>query len=603
MTIAASSAPGFAWLRARESLLLGLATAVAWPTLAVAQTIPPTVLPPTREEVTRPDLRPAPLPRTRVEVEGEIERAPCALDNPEFRDIRVTLRGVEFDGLQRVSPDALRPAYAALIGQDQPIAVVCDVRDRAATLLRKAGYVASVEVPEQRIAGGVLHFKVLMAKLVQIRVRGNASGAERTLAGYLGKLTDRPVFNRFEAERYLLLASDLPGYTVRLALVPAGTAPGEVIGEVTVRRSGALADASVQNYGSRELGRWGGLLRGQLFGLTGLGDRTMIALFSTSDFHEQQTLQLGHDFHLGSEGLSLAGNFTYAWARPAVGDGSKVEARTLLATAEASFPFIRREAHSLRGFVGFDFIDQDVEIDKIALTRDRIRVAFARLTADAVSVDYSHHWVSAGEPLWQLTGLAELRQGLDLFGASKRCQVVAANCLGVGEVPPSRFEGDPTALVLRGSAYGEYRPLPRVTIALGARGQIARHPLLSFEEFSAGTYTVGRGYDPGALIGDSGIGLEGELRYGSQLPVSDRAVAAEAYAFVDHARVSNEDRLFVTRQSNVLSSVGAGVRAVWDRFRFDIALAVPLNRVGLLDRKPDPRLLFSLSTRLWPWSY
>jgi len=45
------------------------------------------------------------------------------------------------------------------------------------------------------------------------------------------------------------------------------------------------------------------------------------------------------------------------------------------------------------------------------------------------------------------------------------------------------------------------------------------------------------------------------------------------------------------------------VRVSFDRFRLDTALAIPMERVGLLDEKPGPRLLFSLTTRLWPWSY
>jgi hemolysin activation/secretion protein len=588
---------------ARGSSVVTLSLALAVPTSASAQSAPPIVRPPTREEVTRPDLQPPPPPPSRIDVEGAIERAPCALDNPQFSNIRVTLRSVEFEGLQRVSAEALRPAYANLVGHEQPISIVCDVRDRAATILRQAGYIASVEVPEQRIADGVIHFKVLMAKMVQVRVRGDASGAERTIAGYLGRLTEQPVFNRFDAERYLLLASDLPGYNVRLTLVPAGTAPGEVIGEVTVRRIAAMADANIQNYGSRELGRWGGLLRGQVFGLTGLGDRTTAAVFSTSDFREQQTVQLGHDFHLGSEGLGISDNFTYAWARPSVGGGADVRARTLLATVAASYPFIRRQSHTVRGDVGFDFINQDVKIDGIDLTRDRLRVAFLRATADAVSLDYSHPGTSVVEPLWRFNGQVELRHGLDVFGATGDCGPTGANCLGVGDVPPSHVEGDATATVLRGSAYGEYRPLALVTLALGARGQVSGKPLLSFEEFSAGNYTVGRGYDPGSLLGDSGIGVQAELRVGSQVPAGDRAVALEGYGFFDYSRVSNEDRLFVTDQAKRLSSVGGGVRAVWDRFNLDLALAIPLKRVGLLNEKPDPRLLVSLSTRLWPWSF
>ncbi len=193
------------------------------------------------------------------------------------------------------------------MGRDVPISAVCEIRDRAATILHDAGYIAAVQVPEQRIGDGIVHFQVLMARLTQVRVRGEATGAETILAAYLNQLTKQPLFNRFEAERYLLLASDLPGYTVRLTLRPAGTAPGEVIGDVTVQRLPAYADFILQNGGSKALGRWGGVLRGQVFGLTGLGDRTSLSLFSTSDFKEQQTIQVAHDMHLGPQGLTLGG--------------------------------------------------------------------------------------------------------------------------------------------------------------------------------------------------------------------------------------------------------------------------------------------------------
>ena len=84
-------------------------------------------------------------------------------------------------------------------------------------------------------------------------MRGETTGAEAILASYLNHLTKQPLFNRYEAERYLLLASDLPGYTVRLTLRPAGTAPGDVVGDVTVQRLPAYADFIVQNGGSKAL--------------------------------------------------------------------------------------------------------------------------------------------------------------------------------------------------------------------------------------------------------------------------------------------------------------------------------------------------------------
>jgi hemolysin activation/secretion protein len=559
------------------------------------------ILPPTREEVTRPVTPPPPNRAPRLEVEGGIERAPCALDGPDFQNIRLTVRAVEFDGLKGMTAAELASAYAPYVGTDQPISVVCEIRDRAATILRNAGYIAAVQVPEQRIADGVVRFRVLMAHLAQVRVRGNATGAEKIIAGYLNNLTEQPVFNRYQAERYLLLASDLPGYTVRLTLRPEGTTPGEVIGDVTVQRTPAYADFNLQNGGSRELGRWGGLIRGQVFGLTGLGDRTTLSVFSTTDFKEQQTVQAGHDFKLGPEGLGVATALTYAWAKPAIPDAN-VLARTLLATVEVGYPFVRTQSHSIRGSAGMDYVNQDVDLEKtIDLTQDKLRVAFFRLGFDSADTDFSGRGYSTAEPPWRLSALFELRKGLHIFGATN-CGDDFADCTGLDDIEPSRLEGQSNATVLRYNAYGEVRPMPKMTFALGARAQYAWKPLLSFEEFSAGNYTAGRGYDPGALLGDMGFGSQAELRYGSRIPVSVKRPAIEGYAFWDHALVRNRDKLTPTVGAQHLNSIGGGARVSFDRFALDAALAVPLTRVGIDNKRPDPRLLISLTTRLWPWS-
>jgi hemolysin activation/secretion protein len=207
---------------------------IASTSAASAQTAPPppvapTPLPPTREEVTRPEAPQPPLRAPRLEVEGGVERAPCALDGAEYKSIHFVLRGAEFEGLKGLTAEQLTSAYASYVGQDVPISVVCEIRDRAATILRDAGYIAAVQVPEQTIGDGTVRFRVLMAHLTQVRVRGDATGAEKIIAGYLDQLTRDPVFNRYDAERYLLLASDLPGYTVRLTLRPAGTEPGDCL--------------------------------------------------------------------------------------------------------------------------------------------------------------------------------------------------------------------------------------------------------------------------------------------------------------------------------------------------------------------------------------
>ena len=579
------------------SAILAAFTATAAP----AQPQPPT--PPTRGEL-EGTLRPQPRDeRARLDVEGELERRPCALDRPEYAAIRFTLTGAEFADLRGLGEADLRPAYAEYVGQEQPLSVICLIRDRAAAILRDAGYIAAVEVPEQRIDNGVVRFRVLMAKLVDLRVRGDAGRNERLIARYLEPLTTQEVFNTRVAERHLLLAGDLPGTNVRLALRPAGTVPGEVVGEVTVVRLPGLIDLNLQNYGSEAVGRGGALLRGQVYGLTGLGDRTTLAFYTTADFVEQQTLQLAHDFRVGGQGLQIGGQLTYSWAQPQLFDPAlNIKSRTLYATLEASYPFVRTLRSTLRGTVGLDVVDQEVDFATLPFSEDRLRILFGRLGFEAVAPRRARQPIDPLGPRWRFEAGVEVRQGLPGLGASDGCNADFSDCTAPGRVPPSRLEGRPDATVLRAEAKGEFRLVRNVSFYLGGVAQIASDPLFAFEEFSAGNYTVGRGYDPATLAGDRGAGIQAELRFGRLAPQSEDDLAVQPYLFFDAAWVGNEDQAALVGFGDELQSAGGGIRAILgNRAQADLTLAVPLTRAGFLAEAPDPRLLVSFTTRLWPW--
>jgi len=558
----------------------------------LAQAVPPPsqIRPPTREEIERPAAQP-PAAAPRLKVEGDIERSACPLADPAYAGIKVTIADAVFNNLKGATPEELRPTYAAYLGTEQPVAVICEIRDAAATLLRRKGYLAAVQVPTQRIENGVVRFEVLYARVTAIRVRGDAGRAEELIASYLGRLTRDEIFNRRNAERYLLLARDLPGYEVRLSLRPAGTAPGDLIGEVTVLATPVEVDFNAQNYAARDTGRWGGQVRAQLNGLTGMGDRTSISLYSTADFDEQQVLQVAHDFRVGPEGLTLGGRFTYAWTDPDVGiptGTANLTARTLFASAEASYPFIRRQALTLRGAAGMDFVNQKVDFVG-PLSRDKLRVAYLRLDVDAMDLS------RLAAPRWRLGGSLELRRGLAVFDATNGCGGIACPA---GQTAPSRLGGDPTATVIRFSGVMEYAWSPMLAVAVMPRVQYAFDPLLSFEEFSAGNYTIGRGYDPGTIIGDSGAGFQVEARTGRLSPFG-ADFALQPFAFIDAAWVWNRN---VPGDPQRLTSIGGGVRASFaNRFRLDVSLAVPTRRAGFQAEKGDPRLLISFTTRLFPW--
>ena len=570
--------------------------AAALPAVAMAQATPQI---PTREEIQRPTLPPAAQPSEQiVAIDDEVERAPCPLANPEFANVRFTLRGVEFSSVEGIDNAMLAPSWSDRVGQELPISAVCDIRDRAATILRSKGYLAAVRVPPQTIGDGVVKLDILAARMARIEVRGDAGANERLLQRYLSRLDDQPVFNIVEAERYLLLARDIPGMDARLTLRP-GAVPGEVVGEVTVTRTPFLFDFNAQNFGSRDVGRWGGIARARFAGLTGMGDLTTASFYATPDFDEQKVVQVAHEFRVGGEGLRFGASYTYAWTRPDI-TGLPIKSDTQIVSLFAAYPLVLTQANRVTIGGGLDFIDQDISLTSVPINEDRLRVFNVR--ADASWIDPASIAGRGGfgpaEPRWSLSTSLEARQGVSFLGASDGCGPRGAACFLPGAVPLTRIEGKPDAFLVRANALAEWRPTKLFTLSAAPRAQWASDPLLAYEEFSGGNFTVGRGFDPGTVIGDSGVAVALEARYGSFVPANTESFAFQPFVFFDAAWVWNKDSAFDGLNPQKLFSAGGGIRAAYgDLARLDVTVAVPLNRGGFLTEKPDPRLLVSLTTQ------
>ncbi len=573
------------------SVSAGLAALLAGP--AFAQVAP------TREEVQRTPPPPAAPEQLQMDSDDGIERAPCPLANPEFAAIRFTLRSVEFANGENIDPALLSQSWDNLVGTDVAVAAICDIRDRAATALRRAGYLAAVRVPEQRIENGVVRLEILAARLAGLQVRGDAGPNEGQLARHLSNLEGEPLFNARQAERYLLLANSIPGLSARLTLRPAGT-PGDVIGEVIVERERLAVDMSAQNFGSTSVGRIGGIARVRLFGLTGMADETSFGVYSTLDTDEQQVVQAGHNFRVGGDGLTIGGDFTYAWTRPTLPGNIPIRSETLVGTLYARYPLTLTQTAITTIGAGLDWIDQDVRLAALPVTDDKLRVVWARIDANWIDPDAltGRGGYTPAEPRWQASAMVEARQGIGALGASNGCRTNPLACFAPGAVPVSRVEADTTALVLRANAGVTVRPVPLITLAAATRAQYSARPLLSYEEFSGGNFTIGRGYDPGTVIGDSGVGVSVEMRVGSAVPRSRDMIIIQPFGFVDALWVWNEDTTFAGLDPQRLVSAGGGFRAMWgDRARLEVAIAEPLRAAGLVPFRPDTRLLISLTTQ------
>lgn len=563
---------------------------------------------PTREEINRTgieaELRGNANP---VSVADEIERAPCPLAAPQFADLTFAFNGAEFSGLGSVDSGQLAQAYSQYVGQEIAVATICDIRDRAATILRSQGYLAAVQVPVQTIGEGTVKFDVLLARMQQVQVRGDAGGSTAGLRQYLEKLASQEVFNANEAERYLLLARDIPGLDVRLTLQPLpaeqGGNPGDVVGVFDVIRTPVIVDVNIQNFGSKEIGRFGGLARVRVNGLTGLGDETMLSAYTSQDFSEQLVLSGHHEFRVGSEGLTLGISGTKAWSEPDIAGPNVFETDTTVASIYGRYPVIRSQAKNLFVSAGGDFIEQQVEFADLDFSEDDLRVTFARLDffgTDTGSVN-GRGGYSAAEPKIAYQATLEVRQGLDILGAtpSPFCGPNFVACPAPGEIPPSRLDADSTGLLVRGLAGLTWRPTPTFGLSATTRFQYSDDALLGYEQFSGGNFTVGRGYDPGAIIGDKGIGVQLEAFAGSLIPDTPDGIAVQPFAFFDLATISLNN---VPNSGDRLTSTGGGVRmAIGRQAILDAFVAIPLERTDFQTTRSDVRALVSLTVQLAPW--
>ena len=151
----------------------GVAAQVAGPSVAA---------PPTREEVIRDPIRREPQRPSRLQVDRPAaEREPCALAGPELSNVRFTLRAVNFEGLREVRESDLGPAVAPFVGQEHPVSILCEIRDRAAAILDAKGYLAAVQIAPQDLTDGNVRMRVLMGRLTAVRVRGDVGRAEQAI--------------------------------------------------------------------------------------------------------------------------------------------------------------------------------------------------------------------------------------------------------------------------------------------------------------------------------------------------------------------------------------------------------------------------------------
>lgn len=530
-----------------------------------------------------------------------VEAGPCPLASSDI-SVAITTVDITAPGGAALPAEILQLLGGITPAQgSQPIRQVCDIRDEVQSRLRASRYVASVQVPQQRIDSGVLKLEVVSGRIVEMRVRGDVGPYESLLQRRIEQLQALDPLNEAEAERILLLANDIPGLTIELALSPASGRPGDLIGELAVSYRAFSLLANLQNYNATFLGRETGLLHAEFYGLTGQGDVTSITGQSTFDFKEQRIASLRHAMTLNGDGTVLDLRATWAEARP---DIPRLDQRTvsIVAGLGLSHPLVRTVTDRLKISGGFEYSQQTAKFFQASgasspLSRDRISTLYLRVDGSKAKLDV------AGAQVAGVSGALEMRRGMDVFNASEANDniPVRAGSPQLGTYGTSRSDGTSLATVVRGNVEGFYRVGPVFEMSGKINGQWANTALLNYDTFAIGNFTIGRGYDPGANTGDRAIGFVLEPRANFKI---DEKLNGQLFAFYEGVKLWNIGPN-ATERNRYIASLGGGTRLTLSQaVRLDLTYTHALDRpllTGALSRRPKDRVLASMTIQFVPF--
>jgi hemolysin activation/secretion protein len=529
--------PSAVWARALRSVSLIAGLSLAGPALAQpsAATLPGAVQPGRND-------RPAPAIPTQPDFDFSIEapsRTPLgrAVDTVTF-----TLRDIKVEGAKTIPEEAFRPLYARLIGQTIKLSQILDVADAIEKMYRDKGYIlVRAYVPPQRVRDGVFTIKVVEGKIAHVTVEGGTPATQAQIRAYVRPSLDRSPLPLAVMERSLLLSNDLPGVVAAGTLKPAEDIPGASDVAITVDQPRFTGGLGADNRGSRYSGLWTLNADAEVNSIFDTADQLAGTFTTSPDASEQVAGQLRYRRPIGDDGVigTLAGTITRGEPGSTLAQFG-VNTNSWAIGPRLTWPIIRTRAESLQLDGGFTFQKADIDVLGSRVAHDKWRVL--DLNATYLRSD----WLGGS---W--LGTAGIVQGVPGLGASDNLS---------SDLSRKGAYLDFTKLTGLVRYVGYLRD--NFSVVLSGQGQFSFVPLINGELISFGGIGIGRGYDPGAITGDRGIGGSAELRYDT--PVASRYLLnVEPYLYFDAGQTWYIQRGAAVDPSLIdqsINSLGGGVR-------------------------------------------
>lgn len=544
------------------SLLLGLSL----PYWSSAEGLPDSL------NSSRLDIRFRPEIAARSE-EIQVAKPTQALPMHEARDLRFFLNDLHFSGQSVFSQNDLLPMYQHYLGREIGLDVLYRVARELTVLYRNKGFILSrAVVPAQRIKDGQAQIVVIEGFIDKVSIEGAVSARLRERLDRYGQhiISSMPL-DVAVLERYLLLADDLPGVSVKAVLSASKDTPGAATLRWRTAFDRYQAYVSADNRASDLVGPYQVMLGQTVNNVLGLNEQFSQTLITTNQVQALLHAALDYRQPINLEGLSVLLHVSASRSQPDERQiGISTVGNSQMLEVGLSQAVYRRRSHNLTWTAGFLVRHNDQELTAAAAqtSGDDTRVVRLGLVWDMADS-------LKGINLFRL----DIKQGLDVLDAK------VDGMAQVAEVGFSVIQIHLTRLQSLGS--------PGWSLLMGVSGQYSAKPLLSGDRFGLGGRDFLRAYDASQESGDQGLALKLEIRRDQsvKLPFVQNV---SWYAYYDAGKVVAQE----VSSGHFLSAIGTGFRVNFSEdLSGSFALGKGLKATSERADPPDFRVFIGVAQR------
>jgi hemolysin activation/secretion protein len=479
--------------------------------------------------------------------------APPSVPSSELPNQPVKVTSVAVDGVTAYPAAEIMRIAGDLIGQSVPLTTIDAARQAILQHYRSDGYVLTT-VSVNLGASGALRFVVTEGRIASVKLDGDIGPAGTQVLRFLNRLTEKPVIDSVTLERYLLLAQDVPGVTLRAVLEPSTDQPGAINLIAQVERRPVSGLATIDNRAFNQTGPIELLGVVDFNSLSQFGEKTEISYYHTFP-NSQNFGQASTEVFIGASGLKLR---VYGGAGPTVPTGSLgatgYNGMTTVFGLVGTYPVIRSRQQTLNVYGSFDGLDSNITTTS---SGTRSQQSYDAVRAFRLGEEYGLSDVLLGADRSAINVLrARFSQGAPILGATTNGTSVTSPRQGAqASFSKVDFEASRTQTL--------FVPWNSASVAvLGLfTGQWSPNILPPSEQFYLGGARFTRGYYAGQVPGDKALAATVELQLNTSIETTvfgkSLDISNQWYLFYDWGETwQNQPNDFAT----MINSAGGGVR-------------------------------------------